>query len=1042
MVSSRYAELHAYSAYSFLHGADLPEAMIAQASKLDLTAIALLDRDGMYGAVQTASAAKNIDMPTVFGTIVRLPGGREVPIIAQNVAGYHELCELLSQAQLSQDQRHHTTIDWPTMAAASSGNWSVLTGSRTGELREKLRTGGIEAARLQLAQLLDYFGRDQVVVESCLETVSEQSQVADVLAQLAAEFKLPLVATTGARAATAGSLRRAHLLRAIEANATLEEIQPYLEALPPLLRSDTDMRKIHWRHPQAVDMAGELGQQWAFDLDLIAPQLPACSTPQNFNEARWLRVCTYRGALRRYGTRLEHPQAWATIERELDLIIKLGFAGYFLIVKEIVDFCQRQNILCQGRGSAANSAVCYALGITAVDAVRHRMLFERFLSPGRSGPPDIDVDIEAVRREEVISHIYQRYGRKRAAQVANVITYRPRSALRDSARACGFSEDVISQWTRRTGGCKPDPLVASLARELRHLPRHLGIHSGGMILTRQPVSSLCPVQWASKAGRTVVQWDKDDCAQVGLVKFDLLGLGMLTALRYMFDWAERDGQRHQDGRVLGMENLPSEDGRVFDLLCAADTVGVFQVESRAQMNTLPRMRPRCFYDLVIEVALVRPGPIHGQAVNPYLRRRLGLEPVSYAHPLLEPILRRTLGVAIFQEQLLAIAIEVAGFDAGKADQLRRAISSKRSSERLAQLRPAFYQGLARQGISGAAADSIYASLQGFAEFGFPESHAFSFANLVYTSAWMKVYFPEYFYAAILAAQPMGFYTPASLVQDARRHGVEVLAVDVNTSDLRAQVEVLEVEHSCAPVATVVKLAVHRDRAVRLGFDSVRSLPRQAAQRILQARAEGRFSSLADLAQRAQLSVREVELLARAGACESLGISRRGALWQAPLVASAERQPMLPGIAWPAPPPLPALGGPERTRLDYRSTGLSVGPHPLQWQRANLRALGVVACAQVGRALRGRRVQVAGWITHRQRPHTARGTVFLSLEDETGLVNVICSPGMWKHYRQEGLTNPVVVVRGIVQCESGVCQLRADKISGYERVPAPKSRDFR
>lgn len=1041
-MSSRYAELHAYSAFSFLHGADLPADLIAQAAKLELSAVAVLDRDGMYAAVQTAIAAKEANMPTVFGAVVRLPGNYELPILAQNVAGYHDLCTVLSQAQLSQAQRHHTILDLETLAQANQGNWAILTGTSNGKLRQKLRAESLSGARTHLAQLVDYFGAEHVVVESCLETVAEQGEMADILAQLAAEFNLPLAATTGARAAGPSSLRRAHLLRAIEANATLDEIQPYLEALPPMLRSDVDMRRIHHRHPRAVDIAGELGQAWAFDLNLIAPQLPACNTPSNYDEARWLRVCTYRGALRRYGTRQQHPRAWETIDRELALIIELGFAGYFLIVKEIVDFCHRENILCQGRGSAANSAVCFALGITAVDAVRHRMLFERFLSPGRSGPPDIDIDIEAVRREEVIAHIYRRYGRRAAAQVANVITYRPRSALRDSARACGFSEDVINQWTRRTHTRAPDPTVAALAAELTHLPRHLGIHSGGMILTRQPVSSLCPVQWASKSGRTVVQWDKEDCAQVGLVKFDLLGLGMLTALRYMFDSVEASGVRHQSGQVLGMENLPAEDPKVYDLLCAADTVGVFQVESRAQMNTLPRMRPRCFYDLVIEVALVRPGPIHGQAVNPYLRRRLGLEPVTYTHPLLEPILRRTLGVAIFQEQLLAIAIDVAGFDAGAADQLRKAISSKRSSQRLAKLRPAFYEGLAANGITGEAADTIYASLQGFAEFGFPESHAFSFANLVYASSWMKVHFPEDFYAAILAAQPMGFYSPASLVQDARRHGVEVLGVDVNASDLHARVEQLNTAHTCAPTTGAVELEVDRYKAVRLGFEAVRSLPTAAAERILTARESGPFSDLADLAQRAQLSAREVELLAAAGACESLGMSRRAAIWQAPLVGASGCQPMLPGIQWPQPPHLPTPVGEELTELDYRTTGLSTDAHPLAWHREQLAAQGVVACAQVAPDLRGRRVQVAGWVTHRQRPHTAKGTVFLSLEDETGLLNVICSPGMWKRYRQVGLTHAVVIVRGVVQCESGVCQLRADKISGYQQVVAPKSRDFR
>ncbi|MDO5721055.1 MAG: error-prone DNA polymerase [Actinomycetaceae bacterium] len=1041
-MSVPYAELHAYSAYSFLHGADLPADMVRTAASLNLSGIALLDRGGMYGAVQTATAGREYGIATVYGALLQLEDRTQLPVLATEVDGYHDLCNLLSEAQLGKQQRHETLLTLDQIEHADRGNWIVLTGNSTGPLRRHLETSGQRGASRFLNELTGRFSSERVVVESCLETPGEQNDLAQTLHDLARGHGLPLAATTGARAATASSLHRAHLLRAIEANATFEQVAPYLEAIPPMLRSDAQMRAIHHRYPQAVDTAGELAAQCAFDFRLIAPQLPACDTPEGYDEAKWLRVCTYRGALRRYGTRAQYPQAWQTIDKELNLIVELGFAGYFLIVKEIVDFCRQENILCQGRGSAANSAVCFALGITAVDAVRHRMLFERFLSPGRTGPPDIDIDIEAVRREEVISHIYKRYGRRNAAQVANVITYRPRSALRDTARSCGFPEEVIGQWTRRTHPTPPDPTVVSLSQQLTHLPRHLGIHSGGMVLTRQPVSSLCPVQWASKAGRTVLQWDKEDCAEAGLVKFDLLGLGMLTALRYMFTSLENAGHTHPDGSPYEMGNIPPEDPKVYDLLCAADTVGIFQVESRAQMNTLPRMRPRCFYDLVIEVALVRPGPIHGQAVNPYLRRRLGAEPVTYTHPLLEPILRRTLGVAIFQEQLLAIAIDVAGFDAGKADRLRKAMSSKRSNERMAQLRPDFYAGLAKQGITGEKADTIYGFLKGFAQFGFPESHAFSFANLVYASAWMKVHFPEEFYAAILAAQPMGFYSPASLVQDARRHGVQVLRADVNFSTHKANVQNLDEPHALTPLKRVTPLSVDTRKAVRLGLDSIRDLSKATIDRVVQARQNGAFSSLEDLVNRVGLSSHEIELLARAGACESLALNRRSAMWQARLLGTTLKQPALPGIDWPSPPQLPSLEGEEETNLDYRATGLSVGKHPLQWRRPQLTAQGVLTCQAVDAPKNGQRVRVAGWITHRQRPHTAKGTVFLSVEDETGLVNVICTPGMWKHFRQTALSNAVVVVRGVVQCQDGVCQLLADKISKYEAVAAPRSRDFR
>ncbi|MDO5726572.1 MAG: error-prone DNA polymerase, partial [Bowdeniella nasicola] len=701
-----------------------------------------------------------------------------------------------------------------------------------------------------------------------------------------------------------------------------------------------------------------------------APNFPPFPVPAGHDEASWLRELTYRGAKQRYGppTAERVEGAYAMIEHELALITELGFPGYFLIVHEIVEFCRTHNILCQGRGSAANSAVCYALGITAVDAVRHRLLFERFLSPGRSGPPDIDVDIEAGRREEVIQFVYRRYGRRHAALVANVITYRHRLALRDAARALGYSagaSDAMSKTLERGVGLDsnhryaniPDD-VATLATAMTELPRHLGIHPGGMVLCDRPIVDVCPVQWAAMPGRSILQWDKDDCADAGLVKFDLLGLGMLTALRHAFTTLERRGVRYR-GAPLALHHLPQEDPGVYALLCAADTIGVFQVESRAQMQTLPRLRPQCFYDIVIEVALVRPGPIQGGSVNPYLRRRLGKEPVRYAHPLLRNALKKTLGVPLFQEQLMQIAIDAAGFCASEADQLRKAMGAKRSAARMEALRERLFSGMAARGIQLEVAEEIYTALKGFAAFGFPESHAFSFAYLVYASAYLKVHHPEAFYAGLLAAQPMGFYSPQSLIADARRHGVHVLAACIHHSGPLAQVVSMPPPQCCQPdtptavgsgkthreydANAAARVHADQDSAIQLGLASIRQIGTKVANRIAQVRTAGAFTSLTDLASRAELSAAQLEALATAGALRGFG-QRRTMMWAAGPAASGAgqittvgrkryHQLPIPGLAEQlSAPELPALRTAEHTALEVWSSGVS-SIHPLALVRA-------------------------------------------------------------------------------------------------------------
>jgi error-prone DNA polymerase len=799
-----------------------------------------------------------------------------------------------------------------------------------------------------------------------------------------------------------------------------------------------------------VERAGELGLACAFDLRLVAPRLPDFPVPPGMDEQGYLRQLVTEGALERYGPPHDErvPGAWAQIEHELEVIGGLGFAGYFLVVWDIAQVCRRLNIYCQGRGSAANSAVCYALGVTNVDAVALGLLFERFLSPARDGPPDIDVDIESSRREEVIQYVYERYGRRHAAQVANVITYRPRSAVRDVGKAFGFTPEQVDGWasgidrvnrgaaaTEAVGAATGDggevipPLVAELAAEVLDRPRHLGIHSAGMVLCDRPVIEVCPVEWGRMPGRSVLQWDKDDCAAIGLVKFDLLGLGMLEALHRMVDMV---GQFHGD--VVDLAQLPQEPA-VYDLLCRADTVGVFQVESRAQMGTLPRVQPRCFYDLAIEVALIRPGPIQGHAVNPYIRRRRGEEEITYLHPLLEPILRRTLGVPLFQEQLMEMAVAIAGFSAAEADELRQAMAAKRSAARMEKMRARLYAGMAERGVADEVADQIFTALAAFANFGFPESHSVSFAHLVYASSWLKLHYPAAFTAGLLNSQPMGFWSPQSLVADARRHGVTVRRPHVNRSEVGASLEADGAGPGDAPA---------RDPVLRLGLASVRGVGETVAERIVAGRP---WAGGEDLVRRAGVSRAQLETLAAAGALDAeehaTAASRRRLLWAAG--AAAQGTPdRLPGIVVGAQaPPLPEPTVYESVGDDLWALGLAPEQTAMHLARERLEAMGVVRACDLPGCADGDRVSVAGVVTHRQHPETAHGAVFVNLEDETGHVNVIFSRGAWARWKPVARHSPVLLIRGRLQLGQGTVNLTAERVEAMAvGTSVPASRDFR
>ena len=861
------------------------------------------------------------------------------------------------------------------------------------------------------------------------------------------------------------------MLAAVRARRSLDDLDGWLPAwADATLRSPGEMAARFQRYPGAVDLAAQLGTELAFDLRLVAPQLPPFQIPEGFtDEMGYLRDLAFEGARARYGPPGPgNERAYKQLEHELGVIGELNFPGYFLVVWDITQFCARAGILSQGRGSAANSVVCYSLGVTAADPIRYGLLFERFLAPERDGPPDIDIDIESDRREEVIQYVYTKHGRRHAAQVANVITYRPKSAVRDVAGALGYSagqQDAWARqverhyWTRSPGDISPLPavdsnigvpvnhtptggggmpvLVAELAGQLQDTPRHLGIHSWGMVICDRPIIEVCPVEWGRMPGRTVLQWDKESCASAGLVKFDLLGLGMLSALRYSFDFIHA-----WYGTTLALYDIPADDPLVYDMMCAADTVGVFQIESRAQQATLPRLKPRNFVDLAIEIALIRPGPIQGESVHPYLRRRDGLEPVTYPHPDMEPFLKKTLGVPLFQEQLMQLAITVAGFTPGEADELRRAMGSKRSTARMEALRQRLYDGMAAKNVTGPEADQLFDKFRGFAAFGFPESHSLSFAFLAFASTWLKLYYPAVFLASLLNAQPMGFYAPQELVHDARRHGIIVHSPTINTSPASAGLEACTTGTYTGPGP--------EQPAVRAGLSSIRTISADTAAAVVAERdAGGPFASQADLARRVGLSTEQLEALATAGAFTDFGTGRRAALWSAGTAATT-RPGHLPVQVEATAPDLPEMTEPEQLIADLWATGITRDRYPTALIRERLTHLGIIPTSQLRTVPDRTRVTVAGIVTHRQRPATARGVTFVNLEDEFGMINVICDPVVFLRTKRVWLGSNALLVRGMLQRSGGdelgggggALNVVAEYVEKLDLGVRTPSRDFR
>ncbi|WP_349903234.1 error-prone DNA polymerase [Parafrigoribacterium humi] len=1077
-----YAELHAHSTFSFLDGASSPEELLEQSVRLGLHALALVDHDGFYGVASMAEAAEGYDrVGTVFGAELSLglggpqngmadPEGSHLVVLARKEEGYHRLAGAITSAQLNGGEKGKPQYELAELAERAAGQWIVLTGCRKGSVRQALLAGGRHdgppAAARELDRLIELFGHDSVVVELLDHGGPLDSGYNDVLAGLAARRGLRVVATGNVHYALPEQHRVAAALAAVRARRSLEELDGWLPASGSAhLRSGAEMAARFARYPGAIETTVEVADELSFRLRTAKPRLPKQEVPEGHTPMSWLRELVWDAVPSRLPKLDEEGKA--RIERELSVIEKKDFPGYFLIVYDIVRYARSKGILCQGRGSAANSVVCYLLSITAVDPLRYHLPFERFLSTARDEEPDIDVDFDSERREDVIQYVYGKYGRQNAAQVANVIQYRPRFAVRDMAKALGYSPGQQDAWSKQierwdmpaSGGESeiPDP-VLDLARQVEKFPRHLGIHSGGMVLTERPVGEVVPIEHARMDGRTVVQWDKDACAWMGLVKFDLLGLGMLSALQYTFDLVQDNL-----GEAWTLDSIPKEEQGVYDQLCRADAIGVFQVESRAQLSMLPRLQPREFYHLVVEIAVVRPGPIQGGAVHPYVRRKRGFEEIDYPHSRLEKVLKRTLGVPLFQEQLMQIAVEVGGCSMEDADLLRRAMGSKRGKEKIESLREKIYAGMSENGIVGRQADEIYARIESFSGFGFAESHALSFALLVYASAWMRLHYPAAFLAALLRAQPMGFYSPQSLVADARRHGVAVLRPDILRSGVDAGLELVGartsptgddrcVDREQPPIGPFDRTA-HFDTddhrrdgafAVRLGLAEVSGIGADLAQRIVAEReSAGDYTSMADLVRRVGLQTVQLESLAAAGAFESLGLSLREALWAAG-DAAQNRAEYLGGSMVAVQPPLFSMPSEAEVLLsDLWATGISPNDHIIRHLRPALDRRGALSSTQLAEAEPGRRVEVGGVVTHRQRPQTASGITFMNLEDETGLVNVVCSVGVWSRYRRIARDSRALIVRGMLErSPEGVTNLIADRFEPLEILAQTSSRDFR
>jgi error-prone DNA polymerase len=1059
-----YVELHACSAFSFLRGGSFPEQLAHTAAELEMPAMALLDRNGVYGAQRFSVAAREHNVRPIIGAELSMEDGGILPILVKNRTGYKNLCELLTQAHL-RSEKGKSAVQWDELpqfaeglvaivgkavcfprdansvayrgkpaadtAASTSRNPSSSPSPHNGE---KGRAVDKMPVRLGPAStLINAFGRENVFVEVQRHFVRGEEQINRQLVDLARANGLALIATNGVQYAMPYGREVLDVFTCIREHTHLDVAGKFLtQNTERHLKSDREMRELFRDLPEAIDNTIRLAERLAFSLENLGYEFPKFPVPAGHSMESFLRTIVWFGAQQRYAA--VSAKVKRQLEEELVLIIKLGFPGYFLIVWDIVNFCREHNIMVQGRGSAANSAVCYCLGITPVDPVSNNLVFERFLNESRKGWPDIDLDLPSGdRREAVIQEIYRRYGKHGAAMTANVITYRGRSAAREIGKALNFSQSILDRFSHlfangdfphtldlqsqieQAGLPKSHPRMPAFIRlyqAIYGLPRHLGQHSGGMIICQNKLSSFVPLENTSMPGRVVAQWDKDDCEDLGIVKVDLLGLGMMSVMQ---DALELCRER---GRPLDLAHIPKDDAATFEIMQHADTIGVFQIESRAQMATLPRMKPKCFYDVVIEVAIIRPGPIQGDMVHPYLNRRAGKEPVTYFDPRLEPVLGRTLGVPLFQEQMLKIAMIMADFSGNEAEELRRALSFHRSEERMQKVSVKLRAAMERKNVAPDKIDKIIHSITSFALYGFPESHAISFAILAYGSAYLKVHRAPEFYASLLNNQPMGFYTPATIVKDAQRHGVKVKPVCVMKSDWRC--------------------SVIDDNTFRLGFCVVNGLRQEHGEQLIREQEDREFASLEDFKRRVPLSKEELRTLAELGALNCFAKHRRAAMWKVEETIHDD----LARIRSTSFSLLKPMTMPERVGADYETMNLTAGPHPMRLLREKLP--NIWRAADLAHAKHGTTVQIAGNVICRQRPGTAKGFVFVSLEDETGVSNAIVEPDLFERFRLLITEEDFLLIEGEVQNSDNVVLIKTRDIRplAHDQLVGSESHDFR
>ena len=1049
-----YIELHSRSAFSFLEGSSTPEALVGACATLDMPAMALLDRDGVYGAPRFHLAAKKTKIKAHIGAEVTCRSFRSelrLPLLVTSRVGYQNLCRLITQMKLRVGRKEGAVAEEQDLTEYAGG-LICLTGGDEGPLASALKQDGPQAALQSVQRLTEIFGRQNVYVELQRHFHRDEEYRNRIAIEIARTLNLPLLATNGVNYATPRERELADAFTALRHHRTLATAGRLLARNSErYFKSPAEMQALFADLPEAIANTQQLSARLEFTLNELGYEFPRYPVPEGETMVSFLRERTREGFQNRYGRAKSElkNRARRQIDRELALMEHFHLEGYFLIVWDLVRFCREHNILVQGRGSAANSAVCYSLGITAVDPISMELLFERFLSEERGELPDIDLDLPSGdERERVTQHLYQQYGQRGAAMTANVITYRNRMAAREMGKAMGFDPDTLKRvsaavatWEFRDENDALDRRLCDAGLDLKHprirkyfelclavqdLPRHLGQHSGGMVICQGRLDSVVPLEPASMPGRVVVQWDKEDCADMGIVKVDLLGLGMMAVLKDSIELIRDHYEEEVD-----LAHLPSDDPDVYSTLQKADTVGMFQVESRAQMSCLPRLKPKKFYDIVVQVAIIRPGPIVGNMVNPFLKRRQGREVVTYPHPSLENVLSRTLGVPLFQEQLLRMAMITANFTGGEAEELRRAMGFKRSESRMKAIEEKLRAGMTQNGICGDTQEQIIQSITSFALYGFPESHAASFALIAYASAYLKCHYLAAFTAALLNNQPMGFYHPATLVKDAQRHGLKMLPMDVTRSDWKCTLEPSAISHQ---------------PSVRLGLKYARGLREPAGQALVRERSLAPFASIHDLARRVpELRKDELTTLAEIGALNAISdnhFHRRDALWQ---VERAVRWsgPLLDELPEPdARSPLQTMNHEERLVADFSGTGLTIGPHPMQYRRAEMKKLGIYRASDLPQIPHGRRLRVGGCVIARQRPGTAKGMMFMSLEDETGIANAIIAPDLLQKNRVLLISERFLMVEGILQNQDNVIHIRAERVAPLRVTQAETvSHDF-